>query len=66
MGKGFVAVALAYVLGVHGVSVAAIAAMTGLYLLPMTWGFIAGPVIDATLSPRLWFAIGAAHRVDGD
>ncbi|MDB5475286.1 MAG: AmpG permease [Phenylobacterium sp.] len=61
---GFVTVTLGYLLTHNGVSVAAVGAVVGLHLLPLTWKFVAGPVIDTSLTPRIWCAltlvIGAA------
>jgi len=61
--QGFVAVTLGYVLAAHGISVAAIATLVGLRLLPETWRILFGPILDVSLNPRLWFlvsAVGAA------
>ncbi|THD78294.1 MAG: MFS transporter [Phenylobacterium sp.] len=57
LAQGFVTVTLGYLLARNGVSVAAIGTVVGLFLLPQTWKFVAGPVIDASLSPRIWCAI---------
>ena len=54
---GFVSITLGYVLSQHGVSVAAIAGIVGLRLLPETWKFLMGPVLDLSLSSRLWYLI---------
>jgi MFS transporter, PAT family, beta-lactamase induction signal transducer AmpG len=56
---GFVTVTLGYVLGRHGVSVAAIAGLAGLYLLPTTWQFFVGPVVDMTLTRTRWYIVGS-------
>jgi len=58
--QGFITVTLGYVLAKHGFSVAAIAGLIGLRLLPETWRILAGPVLDASLKPRLWFLLSAA------
>ena len=55
--NGFVSVTLGFLLGRHGVSVAAVSGLVGLYLLPNTCMFLAGPVVDVSLTPRLWYAI---------
>jgi hypothetical protein len=55
---GFVTVTLGYVLAQHGFSVAAIAGLGGLILLPTVFGFLLAPVVDVTLTPRLWVLIG--------
>jgi MFS family permease len=58
--QGFITVTLGYVLAKQGFSVAAIAGLIGLRLLPETWRIVFGPVLDASLRPRLWFLISAA------
>jgi MFS family permease len=55
--QGYISVTLAYVLGHHGVSVAAIAGLEAVMLLPQTWRFVAGPVVDVSLSPKIWTAL---------
>jgi MFS family permease len=55
--NGFVSVTLGFVLGHRGVSVAAVSGLVGLFLLPTTWMFLAGPVVDVSLTPRRWYAI---------
>ena len=63
MAGGFVAVTLSYVLGHHGVSVAAISGLLSLALLPTTWQFFIGPVLDVSLTPKLWYLISAAALI---
>ena len=63
MNQGFISVALGYTLAQHGVEVSAIAGLISLRLLPDTWTFLAGPVVDCTLSIARWYllsVIGAA------
>jgi len=60
MSQGFVSVALGYVLSHHGVGVAEIAALVSLRLLPETWSFLAGPVIDSCLTSVRWYLIAVA------
>jgi MFS transporter, PAT family, beta-lactamase induction signal transducer AmpG len=60
MCQGFVSVVLGYILSQHGVGVAEIAALVGLRLLPETWAFLAGPVIDSSLSSVRWYVIAIA------
>ena len=57
LAAGFVSVTLGFVLGRHGVSVAAVSGLAGLYLLPTTWSFLMGPIVDVSLTPRRWYAI---------
>jgi MFS family permease len=54
---GYVSVTLGFVLGHHGVSVAAVAGLVSLALLPTTWSFLAGPIVDVSLTPRRWYFI---------
>jgi hypothetical protein len=58
--SGFVTVTLGYVLARQGFPVSAIAALVGLRLLPETWRILFGPLLDISLTPRLWFLISAA------
>lgn len=61
--NGFVTVTLGYVLAGRNFSVAAIAGLVGLVLLPSTWRVLIGPVVDLSLTARHWFllsAVGAA------
>lgn len=55
--QGFVTVTLAYALRHNGVSVAAIAGLVGLHILPTTWKFVMGPVLDMSLTSRRWYVI---------
>ena len=52
--QGFVNVTLAYVLRQSGVSVAAIAGLVSLNILPWTWKVLGGPMLDLALTPRTW------------
>ena len=55
---GYGGVALAYLLHQRGVSVAAIAAMGALNVLPNTWKVFWAPLVDTTLSARAWYLLG--------
>jgi len=57
--SGYVGVTLGYLLAHRGVSVAAIAGLSALSLLPQTWKFAWAPLVDTTLTPKTWYAIGA-------
>ncbi|UAJ09601.1 MFS transporter [Glacieibacterium megasporae] len=60
---GFVSITLGYVLVSRAFSVAAIAELVALNILPLTWRVLIGPMFDLSLTPRHWFllsAIGAA------
>jgi MFS family permease len=57
MSQGFVTVTLGYVLAQSGLSVGIIAGLVGFRLLPETWAFLSGPVIDAALTPVRWYVL---------
>jgi len=63
--SGFVNVALAFHLTRAGVSVGQVAGIVALCLLPHTWKFLYAPVIDATLSQKTWYRIGAVLTAVG-
>jgi MFS transporter, PAT family, beta-lactamase induction signal transducer AmpG len=55
---GFVTVTLGYVLAHHGFSVAAVAGLGALVLLPVVFSCLLAPIVDVTLTPRRWVLIG--------
>jgi MFS family permease len=55
--SGFVSVTLGYELRQHGVSVADIAGIVSLSIVPWTWKVLGGPVLDLSLTPRTWAAL---------
>ena len=57
--NGYVTVTLAYVLAAKGLSVTAIGVLVGFSVLPQTWKVLWAPLLDTTLSPKLWYVIGA-------
>jgi len=58
IGFGYVTVTLAWLLSHAGASVAAIAALAGMGLLPNTWKVAWSPLVDTTLTSKAWFMIG--------
>jgi MFS family permease len=56
---GYVSVTLAFVLAAKGMTVAAIGALYALSVLPQTWKVLWAPLVDTTLSPKVWFLLGA-------
>jgi MFS family permease len=54
---GFVTVMLGYVLTHNGVSVAAVAGLVSLVLLPQTWRFVMGPLLDLSLTAPRWYLL---------
>ncbi|HZZ32883.1 MAG TPA: MFS transporter [Phenylobacterium sp.] len=55
---GYVTVTLGWLLSHAGASVAQIATLAGMSVLPNTWKVAWAPVIDTTLSSKAWFLIG--------
>lgn len=55
--SGYVTVTLAYLLSAAGASVAAIAALVGMSVLPNTWKVLWAPIVDTTLSAKRWYLI---------
>jgi MFS family permease len=55
--SGYVAVTLAYQLKQAGASVAQIATLVALGVLPQTWKFFWAPVIDITLDQKKWYVL---------
>ena len=56
---GYASVTLPFLLKAEGVSVAKITALTALMLLPQTWKFFWGPVVDITLDQRKWYILSS-------
>ena len=56
---GYVAVTLVYLLAQAGVSVAAIAGLLAMSLLPQTWKALWAPIVDTTLTSKRWYLLGA-------
>ena len=57
--NGYVVVTLGYLLAHAGVSVNDVATLVALSLLPQTWKFFGGPLVDTTLSNKTWFVLSA-------
>jgi len=53
--NGYVVVTLGYLLTHAGVSVAAVAGLVSVSLLPQTWKFFWAPIVDTTLSNKSWY-----------
>src|SRR5258706_1008302 len=58
MAAGYVNVTLAWLLSHAGATVAAIAVLGSMALLPNTWKVLWAPLVDTTLSAKRWFLIG--------
>jgi PAT family beta-lactamase induction signal transducer AmpG len=58
IGTGYVTVTLGWLLSHAGASVAAIAGLAGMGLLPNTWKVVWSPLVDTTLTAKAWFMIG--------
>jgi len=63
--SGYFTVTLAYELKQAGVSVAKIATLGSLVLLPQTWKFFWAPVVDLTLNQKKWYVISGALTAIG-
>ncbi|HEY2070209.1 MAG TPA: MFS transporter [Rhizomicrobium sp.] len=57
--NGYVVVTLSYLLSQAGVSVASIASLAALSLLPLTWKVLWAPLVDTTLNNKIWFTLSA-------
>lgn len=60
---GYMTVALIFFLSEAGVSTAAVAGFVTIAILPQNFKFLWAPLIDATLGPKRWYAIGIAVTV---
>ena len=57
--SGYVIVTLAYLLSHAGVSVAAVAGLVAVNVLPQTWKVLWAPIVDTTLTSKRWYLISA-------
>jgi MFS family permease len=57
--NGYVVVTLAYLLAAAGVSVDAIAMLGVWSLLPQAFKVLAGPLVDATLTNKVWYLVSS-------
>ena len=56
---GYATVTLSYQLSHAGMAAAAVAALVAFSVWPQTWKVFWAPLVDTTLSPRLWHVIGS-------
>jgi len=63
--NGYTVVTLAYELRAAGVDVGPITMMIAWSILPQTWKFFWGPVVDITLNQRKWYLISAVLSAVG-
>jgi MFS family permease len=56
---GFVSVTVAWQLKAAGVSVAQVASIVALTLLPHTWKFLWAPITDSTLTQKRWYLMSS-------
>ncbi|HYD78649.1 MAG TPA: MFS transporter [Paucimonas sp.] len=56
---GYLSVTVAYQLAKAGVGTVPIAELIAISYIPHTWKFLWAPVVDTTLSRKLWYVIGA-------
>lgn len=57
--SGFLGVTIVYLLGRAGVDPVTIAVLTGLSFLPHTFKFLYAPLVDLTLTRKLWFVMAS-------
>jgi len=57
--NGYVVVTLAYLLAAAGIDAVGIAALGAWSLVPQTWKFLGGPLVDTTLTNKIWFLLSA-------
>jgi MFS family permease len=58
--SGYLSTALTYSLVRGGMSVPRAGALVAIYFLPQTWKFFWAPIVDTTLTRKLWYVISAA------
>lgn len=63
--NGYLTVALAYTLSQAGMSAVRVGALIAVSLIPQTWKFLWAPIVDATLTQRAWYVIGASSSALG-
>jgi len=57
--NGYVVVTLVYLLAQAHIGMNDLATLAAANLLPQTWKFIGGPIVDTTLTNKIWFMISA-------
>lgn len=57
--SGYATVTLSYQLSHSGMAAAAVAALVAFSVWPQTWKVFWAPLVDTTLSPKLWHLIGS-------
>lgn len=57
--NGYLTVTLGYLLHKAGVGVEPIAGLVAVSLIPQTWKFLWAPVVDTTMSSKLWYFLSA-------
>ena len=57
--SGYFTVTLGFLLSKAGVSVEAFSALIALYVVPQTWKVLWAPIIDTTLTAKIWYLISA-------
>jgi MFS family permease len=62
---GYVGVALAYLYSHAGISVAGVAALVAVGIIPHTWKFAWAPLVDTTLTRKSWYLIASVVSAAG-
>ncbi len=57
--SGYVTVTLGYLLSHHGMTTTALGALIALTVWPQTWKVLWAPIVDTTLTSKVWYVIGA-------
>jgi len=58
IGAGFIGVTLGFQLQAAGIAVALVTIVAAASVATQTWKFLWAPLVDTTLSPRIWYTIG--------
>lgn len=62
---GYVGVALAYLYSHAGISVAGVAGLVAVGIIPHTWKFAWAPLVDSTLTRKSWYMIASVVSAAG-
>ena len=62
---GYVTVALAYLFAKAGISVAQVAALVAVGVIPHTWKFAWAPLVDSLLTRKTWYLMASVLSAAG-
>lgn len=63
--SGYLTVALAYALARSGMPIEQVGALIAIYYLPQAWKFLWAPIVDANMTRKRWYVIGASMSAFG-